>query len=69
VPLGRVSELTPPASICAYADEIIVVPKNNTRISGINKIVFKSKKKISKRIVKRYSNTKMIKIGIKIKFK
>ena len=36
---------------------------------GIDKIVFKSKKKLAKAIVKRYSNNeKMPKIGIKIQF-
>jgi hypothetical protein len=70
VPGGRVSELTPPASICPYADEVIVIPKNNTRIIGMDKIVFKSKKKLAKAIVKRYSNNqKMPKIAIKIQFK
>jgi hypothetical protein len=49
VPDGSVSELTPPASICPYADEVIVIPKNNTRIIGTNKIVFKSKKNYQKR--------------------
>jgi hypothetical protein len=44
VPGGRVSELTPPASICPYAEEVIVIPKNNTRIIEREKSVFKSKK-------------------------
>jgi hypothetical protein len=44
VPGGNASELTPPASICPYADEVMVIPRNNTRIIGIDKIAFKSKK-------------------------
>jgi hypothetical protein len=66
VPAGSESELTPPASICPYAEEVIVIPKNNTRIIGINKSVFKSKKKLAKAIVKRYSNNqKMPKKALK----
>jgi hypothetical protein len=49
VPAGNESELTPPASICPYADEVIVIPKNNTRIIGMDKIAFKSKKNYQKR--------------------
>jgi hypothetical protein len=44
-----VSELTPPASICPYASEVTVMPKNNTIIMEIDKIAFKSKKNWQKR--------------------
>ncbi|MCG3779327.1 MAG: hypothetical protein JW390_10338 [Nitrosopumilus sp.] len=44
MPRGNASELTPPASICPYADEVIVIPKKNPRTIRRDKVVFKSKK-------------------------